>query len=96
MWHREGSRLDVDRDTNVDEVFGNPCKGVFKVRAASPYNLDGCGVRLHHPASLHMMHPQVLILRYATAEVKGVYRIHVPGPGAPLGQNLRIGWMPGT
>lgn len=43
-----------------------------------------------------MMHPQVLILRYATAEVKGVYRIHVPGPGAPLGQNLRIGWMPGT
>jgi len=39
---------------------------------------------------------QVLVLRYSTVDTKGLYKILVPGPGTPLGQHVRIGWMPGT
>lgn len=30
-WAPEGHRLDVGVDENLDEAFGNPCRGVFKV-----------------------------------------------------------------
>ena len=95
LWHRDGSRLDIFSDTDVDDLFGNPCRGVFKVGRS----LDcrrGVWRSLRALADAVLQCLQVLILRYSTVDTKGVYKIHVPGPGTPLGQNLRIGWMPGT
>lgn len=65
-WHRYGTRLHVGTDENLDETFGDPCPGVFKV----------------------------LVVRYKTYEYKGTFPLDVPGPGTPLGSNLRLGWMP--
>lgn len=65
-WHRYGSRIHIGADENLDELFGDPCPGVFKV----------------------------LMVRYKQYDYKGYFEMNVPGPGTPLGANVRLGWMP--